>query len=86
MAQLILRSQRDPHQAVTPDARGVFRVEGELPWAVQGPEMLVSGALDDLYDVARLVHPEVLHLDFGNSVGVFRVRGLGTIEVVSGKW
>lgn len=86
MSTLVLRSQRDVTSIVSPDARGVLRIEGEHAWAVEGATELMLLALEDLRDVARSVHPEVIHLDFGNAVGVFRVRGLGTIEVVSGKW
>ena len=83
---LVLRSQRDPSAVITPDARGVLRIEGERAWEVVGPGPLIDVVCDDLGEVSRRVHGEVVHLDFGNAVGVFRVRGLGTIEVVSGKW
>ncbi len=66
--------------------RGVFRIKGEHSWEIRGDEALVADAFNDLRGVGRRVHPELIHLDFGNAVGVFRVRGLGTIEVVSGKW
>jgi hypothetical protein len=83
---LVLRSQRHATRVVEPDARGVRRLEGEHPWVVEGDAALVAIAFEDLRDVAQRIHSEVLHLDFGNAVGVFRVRELGTIEVVSGKW
>lgn len=83
---LIVRSQHDPNVVVACDGRGVIRLEGEQAWAVEGPSDLIATAFEDLRDVARRVHLEVLHLDFRNSVGVLRVRGLGTLEVVSGKW
>lgn len=82
---LVLRPQRG-EVPETPNASGVLRIEGERPWAVCGPSAEIELASEDLGDVAERVHAEVLHLDFGNSVGVFRVRGLGTLEVVSGKW
>lgn len=83
---LTLRRQREPKDIAVRDARGVFCLEGEHPWVVEGPAHLIDIAFADLCDVSTRVHAEVLHLDFGNTVGVFRVRDLGTLEVVSGKW
>lgn len=86
MTTLLLRSQHDQSMVVAPDARGVLRVEGEQSWELVGPAELIKLAHADLRDVTRRAYAEMLHLDFGNAVGVFRVRELGTIEVVSGKW
>lgn len=83
---LVLRNRHDRQRIVQADARGCFRLEGEHRWVVEGDEELIALALADLRDVGERVAREVLHVDFGNRVGVFRVRGLGTLEVVSGKW
>ena len=46
---------------------------------------LVLGIVS-LVGVSERIADDVLILDFGNSVGMFDVPGLGRIEVVSGKW
>lgn len=63
-----------------------MRVQGEVQWYLEGPEELIQQAASALAGVCEQITAEVLLVNFGNSVGWFRVPGLGLVEVISGKW
>jgi hypothetical protein len=63
-----------------------IRLQGEVQWYLQGPEELIRQAASALAGVCEQITSEVLLVNFGNSVGWFRVPGLGLVEVISGKW
>ena len=62
------------------------RLEGEYSWLLHGAESVVDSIERALLGVCERLSSEVLLVEFGNSVGQFRVPGIGTVEVVSGKW
>lgn len=63
-----------------------MRVQGEVQWYLEGPEELIQQAASALTGLCEQITDEVLLVNFGNSVGWFRVPGLGLLEVISGKW
>ncbi|MFW6039917.1 MAG: DUF2357 domain-containing protein, partial [Gemmatimonadota bacterium] len=63
------------------------RIQGEPEWVVEGtPEQIdaVERALPDT--ICDRLAPGVALLAFGNTVGRLEIPGIGTVEVVSGKW
>jgi predicted component of viral defense system (DUF524 family) len=78
---------RSRHSTVQPEDLGDhIRLQGEVQWYLEGPEELVQQAVSALAGVCERITAEVLLVNFGNSVGWFRVPGLGLLEVISGKW
>lgn len=63
-----------------------FPIDAAGKYLVQGSDELIKEAAQILGPVVRLILPGILELRFGNTVGVFHVRELGTLEVTSGKW
>jgi len=66
-------------------ANGV-RLEGEYSWILCGAKSVIDPIEGALTGVCERFSPEILVVEFGNSVGAFSVPGIGTVEVVSGKW
>ena len=62
------------------------RLHGEGSWILRGAESVLDSIEMSLTGVCERFGPKVLLVEFGNTVGRFAVSGLGTIEVVSGKW
>lgn len=63
-----------------------LRIQGEVQWYLEGPEELIRQAASALAGLCERITTEMLLVSFGNSVGWFRVPGLGLLEVISGKW
>jgi predicted component of viral defense system (DUF524 family) len=63
-----------------------LRVQGEVQWYLEGSAELIQQAASALAGVYEQITAEMLLVNFGNSVGWFRVPGLGLLEVISGKW
>jgi uncharacterized protein len=65
---------------------GTVRVQGEREWIFSGPPAEVQLVVDALPGVAEPMGESLVLLSFGNAVGYFEIKGLGRVEVVSGKW
>src|SRR5690349_16312296 len=63
-----------------------YRLLGEVDWLLMGSREEMLLAMQDLSGICERLSEEVALLSFGNAVGYFVVRGLGVLEVVSGKW
>jgi len=63
-----------------------IRVQGEVLWYLEGSAELIQQVASALAGLCEQITAEVLLVNFGNSVGWFRVPGLGLLEVISGKW
>ena len=66
-------------------ANGV-QLKGEYSWILRGAELVIDRVAGALTGVSERLSPEILVVEFGNSVGEFWVPGIGTVKVVSGKW
>ena len=64
----------------------ILRLQGEVQWYLEGPREFIQQAESALAGVCERITDEVLLVNFGNSVGWFRVPDLGLLEVISGKW
>lgn len=71
-----------------PDVRdGRIVLTGGVQWCFRGQEPLLTELDQALGRVSERLGPELLLVDFGNSVGLLALPPpLGTVEVVSGKW
>jgi len=69
-----------------PDGDGRYVLQAEGAWIVEGPAAAIQAAQAALADVSVPVTATALEVNFGNAVGLFRVPGLGRLDVVSGKW
>jgi hypothetical protein len=63
-----------------------IRVQGEILWYLEGSAELIQQVASALAGLCEQITAEVLLVNFENSVGWFRVPGLGLLEVISGKW
>lgn len=78
---------RPRHSIIQPEyLADHMRVQGEVLWYLEGPGELIQQAASALAGLCEQITAEVLLVNFGNSVGWFRVPGLGLLEVISGKW
>jgi hypothetical protein len=64
----------------------VVKLAAEGEWIFEGPSEIVDEVAGALAAFGNRLTPNVLRVRFGNAVGVFRVRGVATLEVRSGKW
>lgn len=62
------------------------QLEGEGRWIISGAATALDPMEAALSGVCERLGREVLLVRFGNAIGRFPVPGIGTIEVVSGKW
>lgn len=62
------------------------RLEGEYSWILRGAKSVIDTIEGALTGVCERFSPEILVVEFGNTVGEFSVPGIGTVKVVSGKW
>jgi hypothetical protein len=84
MTKLTIRSRQS---TVLPEyVDDHIRVQGEVPWYLEGSADLIEQAADALAGVCERITSQVLLVTFGNAVGRFEVPGLGSLEVVCGKW
>ena len=84
MSTLKIRSRRS---TIQPEyVADHIRVQGEVLWYLEGSAELIQQVASALAGLCEQITAEVLLVNFGNSVGWFRVPGLGLLEVISGKW
>jgi hypothetical protein len=82
-----LKLPRTRRGGVAPERRdGCLILQGEAVWILEGSTAALDAVAKALPGVCDRLAEELLLLDFGNSVGLFDVPGLGRVEVVSGKW
>lgn len=81
--RVVARRSREPAEV---GERGRLRLQGERQWLVEGDpsdlQVLTKGA----GPFAERISDGVVLLRFGNCVGTFALPGLGSVDVVSGKW
>lgn len=63
-----------------------YILAGEVEWMFSGTEAQIIAVERVLGNICTKLSPEILLLNFGNAVGIFRVPEQFTIEVVSSKW
>jgi predicted component of viral defense system (DUF524 family) len=81
--ELTPRSRKDENQPVYRDGARVLRAETD--WLLTGPPEAIARAESALGGVCERLGAGLLLLSFGNAVGQFRIPGLGTVHVESGK-
>jgi uncharacterized protein len=64
---------------------GRFVLQGERSWILSGDDAQITAAAVALGRLCERIQDTLL-LTFGNSVGRIAIPGLGTVEIVSGKW
>src|SRR4051794_22717540 len=66
--------------------QGRIVLQGEVEWLVEGTPAELDPIAAALSGLCERLDDQLLLINFGNAVGLFELPGLGTLEVVSGKW
>ncbi|MGK3964074.1 DUF2357 domain-containing protein [Sorangium sp. So ce118] len=83
---LTLRHLREPNLDRLQGGPSVVKLDAEGEWIFQGVSEVVDKVAEALGALGSRLTPTVLRVRFGNAVGVFRIPGVATLEVRSGKW
>src|SRR6266852_4416970 len=82
-----LRFRQKTALAPEPSAPGDhYMLTGERIWLLDGDADEISIAHAALGRLSTRLTPELLEINFGNTVGFVQIPGLPPVEVVSGKW
>ena len=81
---LTLKRRGTEQEAESIDGR--LRLQGEVTWVLEGAASEIQGVAAALGPLCERLSDELALIQFGTAVGLFELTGLGTVEVVSGKW